>query len=206
MHAVAVRSVCSPHVVGDEDGEAPDEVEGDAERADEVERAALEVEEHRVGALVDEHHLRRGLGGVDRPQRRQRRQPAALLRCVAHGPKVRVDAHDVVEPVRDLVAPRQAPVHLQAHTDNACIAICCQVPQVSYSLITLRLMVDDDEHSCTRQIVTCSSLLTTTKDEGCTAQLAPTCNNKLGAAAHLNKNFNGGEAAYHLQSVMCLFS
>lgn len=34
MHAVAVPSVCSPHVVGDEDGEAADEVERDAERAD----------------------------------------------------------------------------------------------------------------------------------------------------------------------------
>lgn len=120
------RAVCSPHVVGDEDGEAAGEVERDAERADEIERAALEVEEHRVGALVDEHHLQRGLAGAHRPQRRQRRQPAALLRDVAHGPQVRVDAQDVVEPVRDLVAPRQAPVHLR-HRTHACMQIACQL-------------------------------------------------------------------------------
>ena len=121
-------------MVGDEDGEAADEVERDAERADEVEGAALEVEEHRVGALVDEHHIQRGLGGVHRPQCRQRRQPAALLRDVAHGPQVRVDAHDVVEPVRDLVAPRQAPVHLRT-AEHMHIAIAsCQLPS---SLITM---------------------------------------------------------------------
>jgi hypothetical protein len=106
----------SPHVVGDEDGEAADEVERESEGALELERAPLEVGEHRVVALVDEHHLQRRLAGVHRAQRRQRREPAALLRSVAHGPQVRVDAHDVVEAVRDLVAPRQAPVHLQ-HTN-----------------------------------------------------------------------------------------
>lgn len=136
--------MCSPHVVGDEDGEAAGEVERDAERADEVEGAPLEVEEHRVGALVDEHHLQRGLAGVHRPQRRQRRQPAALLRVVAHGPQVRVDAHDVVEPVRDLVAPRQAPVDLCTAVQHTCMQIIaiagCQLPQVlvtSSSLITM---------------------------------------------------------------------
>ncbi|CAD6254191.1 unnamed protein product [Miscanthus lutarioriparius] len=42
--------------------EAAGEVEHDAERADEIEK-------HRVDALVDEHHLQRGLGGVHCPQR-----------------------------------------------------------------------------------------------------------------------------------------
>ncbi|CAO2144006.1 unnamed protein product [Urochloa humidicola] len=43
-----------------------DEFKHDAERADEVKGVVLEVKEHGVGGLVDEHHLQRGLGGVQK--------------------------------------------------------------------------------------------------------------------------------------------